>query len=133
MLLRPIPLIYRRRAGALKPRGATPPTPAALTLVQATYQPAVPSIRLKFDRAIDASALAGNQVVVADGPTAGLRFDAMGDLTIIDPQTIEMGLTDIESFTGPDVRLTASAATGIVATDDGGTWPGVTNLLLPFP
>jgi len=27
----------------------------------------------------------------------------------------------------------ATAATGIVAVDDGGTWPGVTGLVLPFP
>jgi hypothetical protein len=29
--------------------------------------------------------------------------------------------------------LDATAATGIVAVDDGGTWPGVSALPLPYP
>jgi hypothetical protein len=126
MLLPPVPRSRRRRGRQKRPA-------AVLTLVQASYQSAVPSIRLKFDRAVDASGLVGTQVVVADGPVNGLRYDAQGDVTVIDPRTIEIGLVDIESYAGPDVRLTASAGTGIAAVDDGGTWPGVTNLLLPFP
>ena len=39
--------------------------------------------------------------------------------------------------TGPssvaDVKLTATALTGIVAVDNGGTWPGISELPLPFP
>jgi len=31
------------------------------------------------------------------------------------------------------VRLSAGAANGIVAVDDGGTWAGTTNTELPFP
>jgi hypothetical protein len=135
-MLIPGPILFRRRRDRRPRPPLAPPAPASLALVQASYQPGgqgEPSIRLMFDRAIDASGLVGNQIVIADGSIAGLRFDAMGDVTIIDPQTIEMGLTDIESFAGPDVRLTASAASGIVAVDDGGTWAGVTDLLLPFP
>jgi hypothetical protein len=109
------------------------PPATALSLVQATYQSAVPSIRLAFDRAIDVSGLVGTQIVIADGSISGLRFDAQGDVTIINPSTVEIGLVDIEAWAGPDVRLTAGAGSGIVAVDDGGTWAGVTNLLLPFP
>jgi hypothetical protein len=106
---------------------------AAPALVQATYQSAVPSIRLTFDRAVNVPALAGNQIVIADGSINALRYDAQGDVTLINPTTIEIGLTDIEAYAGPDVRMTASAASGIVAVDGGAAWGGVTNLLLPFP
>jgi hypothetical protein len=125
MLIIPEPKCRRRRRGRQKT--------TALTLLQATYLSAVPAIRLAFDRAIDVSALAGNQIVVADGSIAGLRFDAQGEVMVIDPRMIEIDLTDVESYAGPDVRLTAGAGTGIVAVDDGGTWAGVTDLLLPFP
>jgi hypothetical protein len=125
----PAPPNFRRRRR--RPDRLNPP--AALTLVQASYQPGVPSIRLAFDRAIDVSALAGTQIVIADGSINALRYDAQGDVTVINLSTIEIGLVDIESWAGPDVRLTASSASGIVAVDDGGTWAGVTDLLLPFP
>jgi hypothetical protein len=31
------------------------------------------------------------------------------------------------------VTLTATALSGIVAVNDGGKWPGMANLALPFP
>jgi hypothetical protein len=130
MLIPTIP-IFRKRHGRERPPARVLP----LSLVQATYLSGGeggPAIRLAFDRAIDVSGLVGTQIVIADGSINGLRYDAQGDLTVIDPQTIEIGLVDIESWAGPDVRLTASAASGIVAADDGGTWAGVTNLMLPF-
>jgi hypothetical protein len=133
MAIPPTIIPARRRIRRKRRPQQSPAAAAALTLVQATYLSAVPAIRLAFDRAIDVSALVGNQIVVADGPIAGLRFDAQGDVTILNPQTIEIGLTDIEVFAGPDVRLTASPGTGIVAVEGGGTWAGVTDLLLPFP
>ena len=37
-----------------------------------------------------------------------------------------------ESPTVSDVELSATASTGIVAVDDGGTWAGITALVLPF-
>ena len=56
-----------------------------------------------------------------------------GPATVVNPTTIQVFLEQIGSPTVSDVELTATAATGIVATDDGGTWPGVTALVLPFP
>jgi hypothetical protein len=42
-------------------------------------------------------------------------------------------LNPIDGAMHPDVHLTAAAANGIAALDDGGTWPGADLLALPFP
>ena len=39
----------------------------------------------------------------------------------------------VQDWSSGDISLTASAGTGIVAENDGGTWAGVTDLALPFP
>ena len=53
--------------------------------------------------------------------------------TVLNPATIQIFLEQIGSPTMSDVELWATAASGIVATNDGGTWAGVTALVLPFP
>jgi len=50
-----------------------------------------------------------------------------------DPDAIvEITLVPIGTASGA-LRISATAASGIVAVDDGGTWAGVTDLGLPFP
>jgi len=46
---------------------------------------------------------------------------------------VSVNLQVVGEPTGALTTLTASAATGIVAVDDGGTWAGTTNTELPFP
>jgi hypothetical protein len=41
---------------------------------------------------------------------------------VIHPTTIKVFLEEIGGPTAPDVELAATAASGIVAVDDGGTW-----------
>jgi hypothetical protein len=117
--------VHRKRRGA--------PGAAALTLVQATYPTAVyGSIDLKFDRAINIDALDGTQVLVKDGVISGFINDiAVAEL--LDEQTVRMYLQGLTEYTEPNQLLSASASTGIVAIDDGGIWPGVTDLVLPWP
>ena len=136
MLLRQLPLIYRRRAGVTKPRKTppAPPTPpVALVLVSASFDTDDFSVVLAFDRAVDASALDAAQITLDDGVYAAGSFVGSGPATVINPTTIKVFLEEIGGPTVPDVELSATAATGIVATDDGGTWAGVTALVLPFP
>ena len=104
----------------------------ALNLVAATYEEVV-SVSLTFDRPIDIGALAGGQITVDDGAVAGILYAATGVATLTDPQTVRIELVEIGLSGGPGTRLTASAASGIVAVDDGGTWGGVSELELPFP
>ena len=133
MLRRP-PVVYRpHREGKTKKPVQTPtPPPAALTLVAATYEEVV-SVSLTFDRAIDIGALAGGQITVDDGAVAGILYAATGVATLTDPQTVRIELSEIGLSSGPGTQLNASAASGIVAVDDGGTWGGVADLELPFP
>lgn len=128
MLLFP-PSEFRKRAG--RPKRKAPPV--ALTRVAAYYEPAT-LVRLTFDRAIDVSSVDGNAILVFDGASENERFkvDAPGEL--VGPATVEFSLIALGAWAGPaDVRLDATAATGIVAAEDGGTWSGVTGLVLPFP
>jgi hypothetical protein len=133
MLLRQVPLIYRRRAGALKPRKAPPAPPVALTLVSAAYDQDAGTVTLAFDRAIDAAGFQGAEIALADGVFSGGTFEgAAGAPTLVNPTTISIALEEIGPAPLPSVTLSATALTGIVAVDDGGTWAGVSDLALPF-
>jgi hypothetical protein len=123
---------FRKRYKPLKRKDAEAP-PAALTLVSATYDIETESVTLAFDRAVDASAYDPAAITVQDGEFAGGLFVGSGPATVVNPTTIQVFLEQIGSPTVSDVELSATAATGIVATDDGGTWAGVTNVVLPFP
>ena len=68
-----------------------------------------------------------------DDTQMSLSFDATGGATITTPDTIVLALTEIGVSTGPGQTFSASADTGIVAVDDGGTWAGAVNQGLPFP
>ena len=120
----------RRRA-----KGAPSAPPAALTLVAAAFDDAseVPAMTLTFDRAIDVAGLDGYQVTLADGVYAGLLYAATGTVTMLSPASVRIELNTIGEAEPGGVHLTATAASGIVAVDDGGTWGGVTDLELPFP
>ncbi len=124
----------RRLHDRLRPRASATPTPVpvALNLVAAEYEDSL-WIRLTFDRPIDIAALVGNAIIVDDGAISGVQWEAQGTATLLTPVTVQIGLLDITSWSSPDVRLNAGATTGIVAVNDGGTWAGATNLLLPFP
>src|SRR5438105_1427438 len=113
----------KRRSGA----AAQP----ALVLVSASYDVKT-SIDLEFDRAIDVSALDGTQIKVSDDSVPG-PFTAPGTVTMLDPQTVRIRINNFDSSSGPGVHLNASADNGIVASDDGAAWGGVTDLELPFP
>ena len=92
-----------------------------------------PTLRLGFDRAINAGSLHGNQITVDDGANLGLKFAATGEAGLEGPSELAVILVEIDNASQEHIILNASSATGIFAVDDGGTWPGVTNLSLPFP
>jgi hypothetical protein len=116
-----------------KRRGTTRTTPT-LTLIQAVY-PTESSgeMFLKFDRAIDISALDGTQIIVKDGIDLGAICQATGPAELTDPNVVQLLLVSIGDYSTPNRLLTATGASGIVAVDDGGVWGGVTDLVLPWP
>ena len=133
MLLRNVPLIFRKRSRRT-PRTAKV-APPALTLVEAefTYVGPGATLRLEFDRAINLSSFDPSQVTVQDPAGTGWAYVGTGVVDTPDPQTVvvEMGQTT-EAAGSLDV-MSATGATGIVAVDDGAPWPGVSNLELPYP
>ena len=102
-------------------------------LVEAAYDEVAATIRLLFDRAIDIAGLVGAQITVDDGAITGSRYEAVGPASLDGPAVVVIGLLELGPNEDPGTLVSAGAGTGIVAIDDGGTWPGVTDLPLPFP
>src|SRR4051812_31287482 len=115
----------RRKLG-----GSTTPA-VALTLVAAQYHEEEQWVRLTFDRAIDISALNPAQVVVDDDDFTGNRLAGVAGATMISATTVQIPLDPIGSASESNVHLIATATNGIVASDDGGTWAGESDLRLP--
>ena len=133
MILPAPPLTPRKRS---RPRRQFGPPPAtALTLVAASFQYVGPggALTLVFDRAIDITSFVPGAITVQDPSGSGFGFVGTGVVDTPDAQTVvvEMGSTGTAEGT-LDV-MTATSSTGIIAVDDGATWPGVTDLGLPFP
>ena len=129
------PVKFPRRKRRGRPRASTPPAPpppAALVLVSAIYD-AGAAVTLTFDRAIDIAGLDGSVIIVEDGVHSQFRYNGTVGATLLSPATVQIELAGVEEWTGPDIRLDAGAANGIVAVDGGGTWGGATDLELPFP
>lgn len=128
MIIVPLIPFRRRRKG-----GPVPQTPAALTLMSASYDETAAALTLAFDRAIDIAAFVPAAVIVADGVFTVTVYGGVGTAALLSPTTLSVALEWIaDAEPGPPVTLTATALTGLVAVDDGGTWAGVTELGLPF-
>ena len=133
MLIIP-PTKFRKHGGRTKPQRATqtPPT-RELILEAAAFDNDTVTVTLTFDRAIDiAGIVVGGDIIVNDAAVTGNLYEAYG-ATLAAPNSVSVNLQVVGEPTGALTTLTASAATGIVAVDDGGTWAGTTNTELPFP
>jgi hypothetical protein len=105
-----------------------------LMLLEAMYPIEIEgAMRLRFDREIDIAAFDGSQIIVKDGVNQGSVLNATGPVVLSDPQTAELYLVITGPYAEANVLLSATGASGIVAADDGGKWPGVTDAPLPFP
>jgi len=123
-----IPTFKKYRKRPPRTRGTSSAAPPGLTLVSAAYDGGDSSVILTFDRAVDISAFDGSAISLVSGTTlfggttAALDGDAIVEITLV----------PIGSASGP-LRLSATASSGIVAVDDGGTWAGCSDMGLPFP
>jgi hypothetical protein len=102
-------------------------------LVAATYDNDSVTLTLTFDRAIDIEGIVGGDIIVNDADITANLYEATGPATMLSPTTVRIELIGVSESTGTGVRLSAGAANGIVAVDDGGTWGGADALALPFP
>jgi len=127
MIIPKIPFIAHRRKRPVQT------APAALELVSVTWDTEAGVLSLQFDRAIDISGLNADAIRLKDGVTTNSVLEPYPPVTVVDETTLTMGVLDIEPYAGSDVLLNVAADNGIVAVDDGGTFPGVTDLPVPFP
>jgi hypothetical protein len=122
-----------RKVPQRRPRTPAPPAPPqTLVLVSASYDENVPVLFLTFDRAIDIAGFVPAQVVVADGVINEGMYGGVGPAELLSPTQVSVPLTYLGSAPVAPITLTASALTGLVAVDDGGTWAGVSGVGLPF-
>ena len=105
---------------------------AALILAawSADVEEDVPTVTLAFDRAIDVASIRVAAIEVGTIATGGL-YQGSGVATLVDPRTVQVPLALVGAYPGSSVELFAGADTGIVATDDGGTWAGTGDVPLP--
>lgn len=103
--------------------------PAALVLTGVAYMAGI-RVRLIFDRAINIAALNPAQITVKDFDES-LTFQGQAPVSLVDFRTVEVSLGEAGTYFGAGVLLSATASSGIVATD-GGAWAGVTNVAIPF-
>ena len=119
--------IGRKRRG---PDQATETPVGPLALVSATYVGGT-SVTLTFNQAIDVGALAPDSFGVIDGEFFEQTYVGTSVLSsTADSVTIE--LLSIDPTSPGHVVLNADAANGIVATNGGEAWDGVSGLVLPF-
>ncbi len=131
-MLVPTPPQYRQRRGRATKK--QPAGPAALMLVQAELVLGDPTVlRLEFDRAIDVGGLDASQVVVQYPSGTGFEYVGTSVADTPGPEIVDIAIVENGPAQGTQDVLSATADTGIVAVNDGGTWPGVNEAALPFP
>jgi hypothetical protein len=105
-----------------------PPAPAALVLESAVYNWGSNWVRLTFDRAVDIAGIDVSAVSVQNRIDTETTYSGTGTATAVSAVTVQVPLTPTgPSSIGVTNLLTVTAANGIIADDDGGTWPGVTD------
>jgi hypothetical protein len=124
-------ILIQRRQRRYKPKvGAA--APVALTLVAARYDPVELSVLLTFDRPVNVDAFVPTSVVLYDGPTNHLHYDgATAELAGSTGVSISLAALG-GTIHGSVVELIVQAANGIVAVNDGGTWPGTGGIAQPY-
>jgi hypothetical protein len=109
-----------------------PPPPPPLVLEAAEYNADEGWCSLTFDRAIDVSGMDPFAIQIGD-VSSGQLYEGHGSPTLVGDNQVQMALEFIGAFGGDITAMYATADSGIVAVDDGGTWEGATNLPLPWP
>ena len=104
--------------------------PAALVLTAVEYHESG-WVRLTFGRAVDIAAMVVSTVVVDDGDQ-GYQFVGTGTPTLTEPATVQVPLANEGTTPVVDTRLTVAPGNGVAAADDGGTFAGVSNVVIPF-
>ena len=129
MLTVPPPRYPRKHGRVIEPVAS--PTPVVpLTLVAAVYDPEF-GVELTFDRAVDVAGFEGAAIVVTDGEYTFAQHVGTA-ATLVGPTMVRVTLVAGEPWVTPGVRLSAAAGNGIVASEGGAAWAGVSDVVVPF-
>ena len=135
MLIKTVPLIYRKRRATPRRRPPQAPAVTGPVLVSATYDVLIPSLTLTFDRAVNLTGEGGGflnpeTITVHDGVN-GIEQLNTPDATGAGTATLVVSLYPNDAWVGTGVTMTCGAGTGIVD-GDGVAWAGVSDVVLPF-
>ena len=131
MLIVPPSRVIKKQPKIKPPPTVAPVPPVVQPLVlQSAQFDASNVLKLVFDRAINIDQILLTEFYVNDGVyNHRVMTDGYGPL-LVDPQTVQFYLTAQGTWDVADIELSASDSTGIVAVDDGGTWPGVDGMVI---
>ena len=131
MIVYPNPMRRQKRMKSEQSIDAPlPPVGQPLVLQAAQYDNSIQSLTMQFDRAINIDQLDSSQITVDDGINNHAVLGNGGNASLVDPATVILYLSPIDAYGGDQVLLNATALTGIVAVDDGGTWAGVDGMVI---
>lgn len=102
--------------------------------MSATYDENDALLTLTFDRPVNVAAFNGSALSVGDPTFNNTAYDGGGGAFVVAPGVVQVNLAATGPYFGTEVDFVAGAASGIVAVDDGGTWPGTGGtMFLPYP
>lgn len=119
------PRKWRKKASLYLPL----PAETGPVLVEAVYE-SMTAVTLTFDRAVTTTLVMLTGIRVFDGDQNEAYHGE--DFEVLSPTSLRVNLYFDEAYTGEGVTLRTVGETGIVATNDGSPWAGVTNVTLPF-
>src|SRR4051812_35271794 len=106
-MLLPAPPLYPRKKRSRVPSAGAAPTPPPVVgpvLLSATFDPDNAYLTLGFDRAIEVSGFVPDETVVDDG-NFPIEWGGTADLTLLDPNTLRIGLIQNAEYEGTGVKL----------------------------
>jgi hypothetical protein len=131
MLIIPSPAFFRKRPARVKARKKLA---APLTLVSATFDPSIGRVTLTFDRNIEfGTDWQADQSHLVDGVTTLSEYVGNSDGAGRTDAVFSMIMDVAGEAPEGQVLLSVGSGNGLVAADDGGTWAGCADLVLPWP
>jgi hypothetical protein len=118
----------------LKSSASAPPVPVqGPVLVDGGFSadPDKPALTVDFDREVSVAGFVPASLIVND-PGSGTLYRATS-AGVFGGITVVFSVEAIGSSSGSQTWMSASAGNGIVSSDDGTPWAGVSELGLPFP
>jgi hypothetical protein len=109
-----------------------PPPGVPLVLQVAIYEQYILVLQLTFDREVDVTGLVGSAIQVSDGRYNSSLYEVSGTVEVTGPGEISCPLVRIGTAGGGEALLNVAAGNGIVAVDDGGLWPAMMGVVLPY-